>query len=288
MKKSIVNCLNLEEQRSIVIQYLAKTTKAAIAWHFDVSSDTVARVLKNNTEVLELFEEDDGYLVITNPRFPIHILGDFICPSDIEVTGDPSDGVIICDDIFITAPSEYAITEACEYCFEENDLGTTDKIRVGAILYTSSNPRPETLVRMKAAKFVLEREIPQITEVAAEGSVYVLDTFEDDDKFMIRYFNEHVENNKDVPKAVAKPSKLVWPANSTFISITEGREAYQADKSHPNFKAALLALAEDRVSDALDLINIKRAIERYTSKTQVMCTSKEVAFSIKKLKSKTA
>lgn len=288
MKKSIVNCLNLEEQRSIVIQYLAKTTKAAIAWHFDVSSDTVARVLKNNTEVLELFEEDDGYLVITNPRFPIHILGDFICPSDIEVTGDPSDGVIICDDIFITAPSEYAITEACEYCFEENDLGTTDKIRVGAILYTSSNPRPETLVRMKAAKFVLEREIPQITEVAAEGSVYVLDTFEDDDKFMIRYFNEHVENNKDVPKAVAKPSKLVWSANSTFISITEGREAYQADKSHPNFKAALLALAEDRVSDALDLINIKRAIERYTSKTQVMCTSKEVAFSIKKLKSKTA
>ncbi|ADI96493.1 rIIB protector from prophage-induced early lysis [Acinetobacter phage Ac42] len=265
MKKSIINCLDLEEQRSIVIQYLSKLSKAAIARNFDVSSDTVTRVLKNNAEILELFEEVDGSLVITNPRFPIHILGDFICPRDIEITGDPKDGLIICDDVFLTEESQYSATEALEYCFEEHDLGTTNKIRVGAILYISDDPRVETLTSLKKVKHVLPRELPHLNEVVVEGSVYVLDSFEDDDKFVIRYFDERVAVTKRSPKSTDR--NLVWSANSTFISITEGREAYQADKSHPNFKAALLALAEDRVSDALDLINIKRAIERYTSKS---------------------
>lgn len=64
-------------------------------------------------------------------------------------------------------------------------------------------------------------------------------------------------------KAEVKP-KLIWTANSKFISITSGRETFNADSTHAKFREALQALVEDRVEDALNLINVKKAIEKFT------------------------
>lgn len=75
------------------------------------------------------------------------------------------------------------------------------------------------------------------------------------------------------PAAVKVEAPFIWNANSKFISITQGRETWNADKDHPAFAAALALLAstanmstEDEqvaVAQARDLINIERAVKNF-------------------------
>ncbi|QOI66485.1 hypothetical protein [Erwinia phage FBB1] len=55
----------------------------------------------------------------------------------------------------------------------------------------------------------------------------------------------------------------VWNASSKFISITLGREVYNADSDHPGFKQALQLLIDGKVMEALDIINVEKAITRF-------------------------
>ena len=61
---------------------------------------------------------------------------------------------------------------------------------------------------------------------------------------------------------VAKPD-FIWNANSKFISISQGRETWNADKDHPNFKQALQKLVDGDTQGALDLINVERAVKAF-------------------------
>lgn len=71
---------------------------------------------------------------------------------------------------------------------------------------------------------------------------------------------------------VAEPS-FVWNANSKFISITQGRETWNADKDHPGFVAAFALLSQSinvdyateqkLVRKARDTINIERAVKEF-------------------------
>ena len=49
-----------------------------------------------------------------------------------------------------------------------------------------------------------------------------------------------------------------------FISITLGREAWNADSSHEKFKEALQCIINDDIVGALALINIEKAVTSYT------------------------
>lgn len=64
-------------------------------------------------------------------------------------------------------------------------------------------------------------------------------------------------------KAEVKAPEPVWNASSKFISITVGRDTYNADKDHPGFKQALQLLFDNKVLEALDLINIEQAVTRF-------------------------
>lgn len=71
----------------------------------------------------------------------------------------------------------------------------------------------------------------------------------------------------------APEAPFIWNANSKFISITQGRETWNADKDHPAFAAALTLLAttagvsdeeeQELVAQARDLINIERAVKNF-------------------------
>ena len=71
---------------------------------------------------------------------------------------------------------------------------------------------------------------------------------------------------------VAEPS-FIWNANSKFISITQGRETWNADKDHPGFAAAFAFLSQsvgksyaeeqELVRKARDTINIERAVKEF-------------------------
>jgi hypothetical protein len=71
----------------------------------------------------------------------------------------------------------------------------------------------------------------------------------------------------------APEPSFIWNANSKFISITQGRETWNADKDHPNFAAAFAFLSQsvgksyaeeqELVRKARDTINIERAVKEF-------------------------
>lgn len=82
----------------------------------------------------------------------------------------------------------------------------------------------------------------------------------------------------NVAKAVVEQAKapepsFIWNANSKFISITQGRETWNADKDHPGFAAAFAFLSQsvgksyaeeqELVRKARDTINIERAVKEF-------------------------
>lgn len=76
-----------------------------------------------------------------------------------------------------------------------------------------------------------------------------------------------------VEQAKAPEPSFIWNANSKFISITQGRETWNADKDHPGFAAAFAFLSQsvgksyaeeqELVRKARDTINIERAVKEF-------------------------
>lgn len=79
-----------------------------------------------------------------------------------------------------------------------------------------------------------------------------------------RVFKERTISPNGPAKVKAPaPREFQWAASSKFISITEGRTTYNADPSHPGFKSALMKLAEGKIEEAIDHINIERGIAKF-------------------------
>ena len=64
-------------------------------------------------------------------------------------------------------------------------------------------------------------------------------------------------------RTLKKPVEFVWNASNKFISITRGREVWNASNEHPNFASALNALSVGQFEKAVELIVIERAVKRY-------------------------
>lgn len=70
---------------------------------------------------------------------------------------------------------------------------------------------------------------------------------------------------KSAPKVEVKVKapEPIWNASSKFISITIGRDVYNADKDHPAFKQAHQLLVDGDILGAVDLINVEQAVTRF-------------------------
>lgn len=77
------------------------------------------------------------------------------------------------------------------------------------------------------------------------------------------YVIEEVPEN-DEPIIGGHRPEIVWNASSKFISIIEGRVAYNATpSSHANFEEIKANLVAGNLSKAVELINIKKAISKF-------------------------
>lgn len=56
-----------------------------------------------------------------------------------------------------------------------------------------------------------------------------------------------------------------WMANSKFLSVTIGSETYNASGDHPKFMEIISLLREEKYDEAMEMLNIKRGLERYVS-----------------------
>ncbi|BBC78343.1 RIIB lysis inhibitor [Escherichia phage EcS1] len=77
------------------------------------------------------------------------------------------------------------------------------------------------------------------------------------------YLNGSVDITKLKNHLATRAPEFIWNANSKFISISQGRETWNADKDHPNFKQALQKLVDGDIQAALDLINVERAVKAF-------------------------
>lgn len=97
--------------------------------------------------------------------------------------------------------------------------------------------------------------------LVVEDDYYAADDFDDDEYIMADDYNEIVRELQ-AEKDDKKP-EAIWNASSKFISITIGRQTWNADAEHPNFKEALQTLVDGDVDRALDLINIERGVAKF-------------------------
>lgn len=64
---------------------------------------------------------------------------------------------------------------------------------------------------------------------------------------------------------IADKLECTWMANSKFLSVTVGSETYNASGDHPKFMEIIGLLREEKYDEAMEMLNIKRGLERYVS-----------------------
>lgn len=218
-----------EENKVAIMSYIRNgVSKAQVARDFDVSSDTITRIIKEDKFYKFSQVVEEGKLTITGR---VNIEGD-ICAEDIVVTGKEEDGVLSARDAYTNMTDEPS-----DYAFYKGDVHFNGQLIVGQLVLN----RPE----------IAEQDgVEHVEGVGAESYVFP---------------SQKVKPTKPRPEFVVKSpaAPLVWNANSKFISITQGVETWNADKDHPNFKLALQHLIDDEVETARDLINIEQVVKRF-------------------------
>lgn len=239
--------LDLSDISLMTIAFASGATKASIAKVLSVHPSTVTYNLEKHKCRLDVFNEFDGVVSLTDRSKVLDINGVLVV-KNIEITGNPSDGVIICDHVYGTDDQgdtdsdnvvlvQLEMNDITDWMFEDNEMGAVKPFKVGVLMIRDAY--------METANTTFSK-VPYSGD---EGTIFTLSPVVD----------QAVE-----PKVeLVKEPEPIWNASNRFISITVGRETKNAGPGHPNFKQALQKLVDGDVMGALDLINTERAIKRF-------------------------
>lgn len=256
MKLITTRVLDQYDVNTCIILRLSGATQTALAKSMNVSNEAVLTAQRKNKERMEMFVEiDENVYGLAKKDIPLHINGELIC-HELDITGDEKDGVIYCDSVYVNKEfNDYdededavQVQDVSEWSFDPTDVGIIKKIRVGKV--KAKNP----------------------SSTAIGYGVYGVEKiknhvvlFGDDEIF--KYQDVGCENKviktPSVPVVEDSKKEYIWNASNKFISISLGRDSWNADPSHPNFKEALKRLAEDDIEGALDLIQVEQALKRF-------------------------
>ncbi|ARB05781.1 hypothetical protein fHeYen901_8 [Yersinia phage fHe-Yen9-01] len=230
-----VKIVDAETKVEIVSERRYGRSLANLANEYNVSSDTISRIVKESplTPVLRKVYGSEinaiDYVMLLGTKAEIE--GD-ICAHNIKITGNIEDGVLIASDAYINM-----LEPSGNYAFNEGDEYLQGVLRVGVLVLTDAQNRYTSAELNWSDYSEYEKLLPKKEVVPAK-----------------------VEEVEDVVKT---QQNYMWNANSKFISITAGRKTWNADSEHTNFKAALQALVDDNVELALELINVEKAVKRF-------------------------
>ncbi|WCZ66278.1 protector from prophage-induced early lysis [Yersinia phage MHG19] len=221
----MVSILNYEQKLKVASLINSKMSQAEVARQFGVSADTIRRVIKE-------FKEG-----IIHPS--INVM------KHITVNGD----IFIKRDQLRIEPDN----EDLAYVFAHD-----------ALVY-ERDAYSECYVDVKGGDQAFEGI--RCRGLVLQENYYASDDFEDDEFMMADEYDAMIKERQAKfvmpPEAVAKRPEAIWNASSKFISITIGRQTWNADSEHPNFKEALQTLVDGDVERALDLINIERGVAKF-------------------------
>lgn len=239
----------------ICIRRASGMKQVDLAKEYEVSPDTIRRVERNHTRVMTLFVEDtDGkYKLNTNFSGPdnkpgfvstLSVRECFVCDR-LEITGDPNDGILIIGALWERNDGSDTDYPLSDLEFGETDVGIVKVVKVGEVK-VHDGASEDTYEAYEDRKFDFEKHPTAKKTKAIPGHE-------------APYFAASVK----LTRTLKKPVEFVWNASNKFISITRGREVWNASNEHPNFASALNALSVGQFEKAVELIVIERAVKRY-------------------------
>ncbi|QPI13840.1 hypothetical protein MYO4S_00084 [Serratia phage 4S] len=240
-----VNILGKHAKDTIVELYHGGASKAHLARLYKVSSDTITRVLKEQHDAAQVAKAQVEDIEPTVLRFvgTTFIEGDLVAKKIVVDSKDTSLGVVyVLGDVMDTNDGGYS--DLTEDDCDDEDVFSDIPVYCRELKVVNPNYAYDEITYAND-----EDEFEEIS-----GSEYY--RAEEENKTKVVAF-------APVETPVVPKEKFIWNANSKFISITVGRDTFNADRDHPNFQLALQALVEDKVEEALEYINIERKIVKF-------------------------
>lgn len=278
-----------EEINDLAIKRLSGVSWKMLANEYECDPDTIKRHIEKSSHfeslsnLFRVFDSGKSFS-LANPFKPLLINGDLVA-DDVEITGKLKDGIIICDNVYLH--SEMHVTKDSNKSpkeiiaglnFLHADLGIMKKLKIGFIFANNLASDVQTGKGVKTTvediplgsytdneKTYIElfmHELPDCLKAVVDGK-------DSDAKANAPYkpssqaFHVKTASTGTITVAMAE-SKPIWNASNRFISITKGMNVYNADPSHPEFKKALALLVDDKIDEAIALIDLKKAVEEYS------------------------
>lgn len=248
--------------RSICIKRVSGATQKSLAEEYHSSVDRIGDIQKRNKDIMNMFvksgdlkekpgDKKQPLFVINSDHKTLLLHGELLY-KEIEVTGDKADGTIICQSVWQNEEPPFHLNELF---LNEDDFGVvTGKLVIGTLI-SPDCPSVEN------GTHISKKEIEKLynkhdVEFSQWKEISEIEMKVDDD--VINAVAKVVAENP-----IEVKHEYIWNASNKFISISFGRDSWNADDSHPKFREALELLFNDEISKAVDLINIEKAVTEF-------------------------
>ena len=274
MFKSNTKRLSDFEYNSALIQRISGNTYKSIAEGIDGETPKYLQKLISNAVELDAFTNKDGVLSINtiNDEITALVIPGWFTIDNLELTHDLADGILICskrvtsDEVLTSYANDFSI---------DNEL----VLRVGFII-EYSQVAANIVGYIKHLRYLTQTPEESLPE-ALECSGFTEDainefTWSDSDKTATRetanellYLDaiEYEDDDEDQPEVEAQPQpkQYTWQGSNKALLIDDGDETFSCDSTHEHFSDALRLAIEGQFEEAIALINIRKAVQEYTS-----------------------
>lgn len=151
---------------------------------------------------------------------------------------------------------------------------STDTISRIKKAYYRANPAPMPM-DVGVAK-ILHDAIPKTPADAIAKLKARVKAIDNNRKTMARA-KEAMDRFDKVKEVMTPKPELIWTMGANFINIIEAGQTYVANSTHPNFDKAKQAIFDGNIETALNLINIKLGISKY-SQGKIRIENEEVFY----------
>lgn len=279
MFKSNTKRLSDFDYNSALIQRISGNTYKSIAEGIDGETPKYLQKLISNAVELNAFTNKDGVLSINtiNDEITALVIPGWFTIDNLELTHDLADGILICSK---RATSNEVLTNYANDFSIDKDL----ILRVGFIIeysqyinhlrYLVQTPEESFIVgNIKHLRYLTqtpEESLPEALEYSGltKGAVNEF-TWSDSDKTATRETAKEILylnaiECEDV-EAQPQPKQYTWQGSNKALLIDDGDETFSCDSTHEHFSDALKLAIEGRFEEAISLINVRKAVQEYTS-----------------------
>lgn len=283
MFKSNTKRLTDYEYNSAVIKRISGNTYKSIAESIDGETPKYLQKLISNAVELDTFTTKDSVLSINsiNDEVTALVFPGWCKIDNLEITNDLADGVLICSKL---------VTPGDNFNLYSNDFSIDDELslRVGFVIETFScdSTHEHIIGFIKHLRYLTQRPDELLPEVLSYSGfttndinnfvwsdtnktgtrentkeIVYLDAIEDEDE----YEDQPEPQYTDPTPTSAQPKQYTWQGSNKALLIDDGDETFSCDSTHEHFSDALKLAIEGLFEEAIALINVRKAVQEYTS-----------------------